>query len=529
MDKAFENGLRFNYTILHNFEQIKKKLKKKEMKEQSNLANVLPKISNNLNIMIKDHNSPNKYSNNQSVEKDCKNQLTAVTFKENNSIFYETNMRNNTYSQDMHKEVSTDHKMNQNNNYESKNNSIEENRYESPRGSGSKRDFFSPNKRSSIYVGRKESEDVKSLIDKEIMGKGNFYSKLKSDSIFRNLNIRKSSSIINSEFNLDNEDNDKSQYGRFQKMKMILQSNGDIHINDGDPNNEDPEKKENDMENIFFDLGLKKPKRKINIQIFTQKNRDNEEMKDLEPLIQKLENTDNDQKLKKAINDSPGSKKNNEKRNVLKSSPLKHPLVFSDFNKYGLFSGFKKQEMKTKYGLGVLRMNRFHKNKVYDNKNNAEDKKDNRSSISPKKDNRSSISPKKEKDKDKDKEKDKDKDREKEKASKRNKLPKIKEKLQVIYKENDDVYRTIRNLKNSTNLTLEDYQQKLIDVSKRFLDDENLKNLANKLKEITLISQLKDKVKYHKSVNRWETMVKNISRFIPEFLVEKLLPQTLNV
>lgn len=64
-----------------------------------------------------------------------------------------------------------------------------------------------------------------------------------------------------------------------------------------------------------------------------------------------------------------------------------------------------------------------------------------------------------------------------------------------------------------------------MNVAKKILDDENLKNLANRFKEITDMTQLKEKVKYHKSINRWEIMVKAISRFIPEFLVEKLKTQ----
>ena len=117
--------------------------------------------------------------------------------------------------------------------------------------------------------------------------------------------------------------------------------------------------------------------------------------------------------------------------------------------------------------------------------------------------------------------------RNKEKGKKNNKqkLPKIKQKLQNIYKINPTIEKNIRFLKNTNDLKLEDYQQKLMNIAKNFLEHDNLKDLATKLKEVTELSSLKDKIKYHKSINRWEIMVKAIHRFIPEYLVETLKKQ----
>jgi len=505
MDKAFETGLRFDFNIVHNFEQIKKKLREKERKEKNKNSIELPQIlGKSMNITTTD-----KYQNPfNSQEMEFKNELTYQNIKENTSTINEIsnfNPKNMTQSQDFHKDFSTDQNVIQNFN-ESKNVSVvgeNESYYKT-----SRKEFFSPNKKNSIK-NKRESDEIKLILEKDILGKStNAYNRLKSEAILRNFNKKKSSNQMLNELTQggDNDETNsinKSQYGRFFKMKQILRPQGENL--EEDYKQHENEGQDNDYETNFLDSGLKKPKRKIQIAIFTQKNKSNEETKDIEQFIKKLElnQEENDDNLKKTIKESQEIKnKSSEKRDDLKTSPLKHPLTFSDYNKYGLYSGFKKQQLKVEYGLKVVKRNNFQRNRIMDinNSRNLEEKK----SIN--------SSPKSLKNK-------------KEKKQNKQKLPKIKEKLQTIYKEDPDIIKSIRNLKHVTNLSLEDYQLKLIDVAKKILDDDNMKNLVNRFKDITDVSELKDKVKYHRSINRWEIMVKAISRFIPEFLVEKLKSQ----
>lgn len=81
--------------------------------------------------------------------------------------------------------------------------------------------------------------------------------------------------INNSE---NDENNNKLKYSRFSKIKRKLQTSyenkdEEIKINEN-------EQKETELENGFLELGLRKPKRKIQITIFTQKNTDNEFLND---------------------------------------------------------------------------------------------------------------------------------------------------------------------------------------------------------------------------------------------------------
>ena len=180
----------------------------------------------------------------------------------------------------------------------------------------------------------------------------------------------------------------------------------------------------------------------------------------------------------------------------LKYSPIKHIIVHSEYNKYGLYSGYKKHELKSKYGYSLLKKN----NRTDSSISQDEELVIKNNSKSPKNQNQ---------------------------KNKIFKLPKIKQKLKLIYKENPEINKKIIKLKNNRekDVNLEKYQLKLIDLGKRFLDDENLKNLANRFKEISDIAKVKEKEKYHKTPNRWELMVKTISRYLPEYLVDKLKSQ----
>jgi hypothetical protein len=225
--------------------------------------------------------------------------------------------------------------------------------------------------------------------------------------------------------------------------------------------------------------------------------------------MKKLQINKENEQNKKAENESSEKKaKANLKDIKAKYSPLKHPLVFPELNKYGLHSGYKKQEMKVKYGMTVHKKNSgFNKNRNSFLNNSAvagsqDDIKINSASNSPQKQNENN-----------------------DRSGKKEKLPKVKGKLQTVCKDDPELIKTIKSLKHINNLCLEEYQLKLIEVAKKILDNENLKNLVNKFKDISEISQKKDKVKYNKSNNRWEIMVKVISRYIPQFLVEKLKSQ----
>lgn len=386
-----------------------------------------------------------------------------------------------------------------------------------------KKEFLDPNnKRISMF--QKDSEDLKFVIDKEILGKGhNSYLRLKSESYLKSISRKKSPNFLLHESineSEKDENNNNSQYDRFCKTKQKLETPNEN--NEEEYKKIENEEKEVKIEDGFFELGLKKPKRKIQINIFTQKNKDNEELKELEQFMRKLENNEENELFKKTMNDTKEFKgKIDNKRDNLKTSPLKHPLVFPEFNKYGLYSGYKKQELKMKYGYTVLKMNQFNKKNLFESNDNLIESKDisitnnncfnNKLSQDDVTFKKKSPSPMQKDQNDK--------------KPKKQRLPKIKEKLQKIYKENPEILKTIKNLKNETNLSLEEYQLKLMDVARKFLDDENLKNLANRFKEITEISDLKEKVKFHRSINRWEIMVNSISKYIPEYLVEKLKSQ----
>ena len=113
----------------------------------------------------------------------------------------------------------------------------------------------------------------------------------------------------------------------------------------------------------------------------------------------------------------------------------------------------------------------------------------------------------------------------KKKKRKLSDVPQIKKKLAAIYKEDPNTIKNLKKLRERKELPLEDYQIKLIDVGKDILHDDNLKNLADKFKEIKEMSKLKERMRFHRSPNRWQIMTKNISRYIPEYLAEKLNAQ----
>jgi hypothetical protein len=112
-----------------------------------------------------------------------------------------------------------------------------------------------------------------------------------------------------------------------------------------------------------------------------------------------------------------------------------------------------------KYGHTVLRINKFHNNTNFD-LNNIINNKDNGSGNNIKikadmdiKEKSAKYPPKDEKDQ----------------KPKKQQLPKIREKLQIIYKENPEILQIIKNLKDQNNLTLEEYMLNLIDVAIKFL------------------------------------------------------------
>jgi hypothetical protein len=252
--------------------------------------------------------------------------------------------------------------------------------------------------------------------------------------------------------------------------------------------------------NADFFASLNKPKKKIQFKIFTEHNKNEEEIK----LFQ-----DNLKKLTKI--DSPLIKSKSPKRigRQISSTIYEfHPIIdeitppLVDAN--GRKTSYGKAHKRESYSNSVKRRNIFKKNKKFILE--KDEKKYNNSNVKTDANNN-----------------DKDDNGKK----KRLKLPKIKQKLQTIYKVNPTIEKNIRSLKNTNQLTgkLEDYQQKLMNIAKNFLDHDNLKDLATKLKEVTELSSLKDKIKYHRSLNRWEIMVKQIARFIPEYLVETLKAQ----
>jgi len=535
LDKAFETGLRFNFNIVHNFEQIKQKLNKKAnndiiSKPKNSLT--LPKIETRKLYLTKTENNNNfDYKSNDTQGE---NLITApniirINKKENCSeaFGYEiTNFKNTIiHSNELNNnKTQTSEKFFMNNELKTEYSHLateEQDSLKTP-----KKEFSSLNRLRFSHT-RKDSEDFKSNIDidKDLIDKAhNAYQSLKSETLLKSITKKKSSNLIINDLiyrsEID-ENNIQSHQDRFLKMKKpIPPTNEENNVveNDHKNKNEDIE-----AENGFFDFGLKKPKRKIQINIFTEKNKDNEELKVFEQLILKLNNNNNEDETRKKTMDQTQELKDKvkDKKDIWKTSPLKHPLVFPEFNKYGLFSGFKKQEMKKKYGYTVLKNNQFHKNRNVDLNNNIHmnfDDKSNRninnfmrtSQEDIKEKSASSSSPKNENDK----------------KSKKRKLPKIKEQLQFIYKVNPDIIKSIKSLKNETSLSLDEYQLKLMGVAKRILSDENLKNLANRFKEIAKITLMKEKVKSHnKSINRWEIMVNSISRYIPEFLVEKMKSQ----
>jgi len=438
---------------------------------------------------------------------EIKNAFSIANNKENNSVFNENhnnNFRRTNYSQDFHNnEQSTDNNLINNYN-ESKNASVIGNNEEI----FNKKTKIDMLKSHTLINNIKDPEELKALLEKEISGKSNLaHHKMKTENmLFKGFAKQRSSNQLLNQIThvSEAEESNKSQYDRFMKIKQRLRTPAENY----DEENKIPEiehKEDEEKESNMFDFDLKKPKRKIQIAIFTQKNFKDDEMHDLEPLMKRLEiNEENDEQKKQGTESLEKKGNNIDKDKKFKFFPLKHPLVFTDLNKYGLYSGYKKQDLKVKYGNTIMKKNsNFHKNRslVLNNSRSQEDIKNNSASNSQQKIN------------------------EKDKSGKNDKLPKIKGKLQTVYKDDPELIKTIKNLKHINNLTLEDYQLKLIEVAKKILDDENLKNLVNRFKDISAISQTKDKIKYHKSINRWEIMVKIISRYIPEFLVEKLKSQ----
>lgn len=497
MDEAFKTGMRFDFNIIHNFEKIKLKLRQKENKNQKKNSMNLPDIKQNYISQF----TLNKNFNSVEIG-ELKNELSSAYFKENNSVVNENinnnNLRRTINSQDFHNELSTDNNVINNYN-ESKNVSVIGENEETINHTKSKRDFL---KRSTLIQNTKDSNELKGLSEKDIISKTNIpYHRMKTENmLFKSFAKKKSSNQLLDQLThgSEAEEGNKSNYDRFFKRNQKLQTPAENY----DEENKIPEidQKEDEEPENYFEF-LRKPKRKIQIAIFTQKNIKEEEIQDLEPLMKKLEINDKNDEPKNAEIDSIEKKiKSIDKDKKFKHSPIKHPLVFPEFNKYGLYSGSKKQELKVNYAKNVLKKNsNFHKNRsLVMNNSNQEDIKNKSASDSPHKNGF---------------------------LDKSDKLPKIKGKLQAIYKEDTELLRTIRNLKHINKLTLEEYQLKLIDCAKKILDDENLKNLVDRFKDISELSQTKDKVKWHKSINRWEIMVKVISRYIPEFLVEKLKKQ----
>lgn len=481
-------------------------MKEKELKNTKKNVLSLPKIKpKNMSktSMNKDFNSADNFG-------ESKIELTNANLKDENNINNTTNYNNNfkrtNYSQEFHKELSTEQNLNNKNN-ESKNVSVIGENEESMNLTY-KKDII---KRHTLINNLKDPEELKALLDKEISGKSNHaYHRMKTENMFKNLsNCKSSNKLLNQiTHGSEGEESNKSHYDRFFKMKQKLQT----HAENYDEENKIPEieqKEDEEAEGNLFDFGLKKPKRKIQIAIFTQKNINDEEIHDLEPFMKRLEINEENEQNKSLENESADKKaKGNDKDKKAKYSPLKHPLVFPELNKYGLYSGYKKQEMKVKYGKTVLKKNSgFNKNRNSFFNNSACGSQDD-----IKVNNSTSNSPQK-------------KNENKDRSGKTEKLPKVKGKLQTVYKDDPELINKIKSLKHINNLSLEEYQLKLIEVAKKILDDENLKNLVNRFKDISDISQTKDKVKYHRSINRWEIMVKVISRYIPEFLVEKLKSQ----
>jgi len=497
MDKAFNTGMRFDFNIVHNFEKIKQKIKEKELKNAKKEALNLPKIGQNyMNGTI------NKNFNSIESIGEIKNELSSANLKDNVSVFNDNNnnFKRTIYSQDFHKELSTDQNINNYN--ESKNASIICDNEESM-NFATRKDF----KKQMLVKNVKDPEELKALLDKELLGsKSNqSYQRMKTEIMFKSISNQKSSNMLLNQNTLgaEVEESNKFQYDRFLKSKTKLET----HEENYDEENKIPEIENKEEEAAFnlFDSGLKKPKRKIQIAIFTQKNINVEEKQDLQTLMEKLElNDENNGNKKEDVKIDEKNAKGNDKNKKLTHLPLKHPLLFPEFNKYGMYSGFKKQELKVNYGMTVLKKNsNFYKNRSLNLNNSDGSQQDN-------KNNSTSNSPKKQNNKDK--------------SSKKEILPKIKGKL-LIFQDDPEIIKTIRALKHMNNLTLEEYQLKLIECGKKILDDDNLKNLVNRFKDITETTQTKNKIKYHKSINRWEIMVKVISRYIPEFLVEKLKSQ----
>lgn len=566
IEKAFETGLRFTFNIEQYYDKNKKKsqtqIKDNNLHKNAKNIVVLPKI-NKINGMDSDNFSKrlsieNNNNNNSAYVDTELNRITSMkevtksSFRKLNlspEKYEVINIENkyvlniNNETNNLEKEESSNFQQNSSKAFQNKNKNLYSNKklnLESIHDSTStdqnkleddeksfRRDIVGPVKKHSALINR-ETEEMKFLLDnKDFKFNNKQIQKMKTFSLSKAHSIMRRSYQTGESSNFENEENKTGE--RFSKLKSILGTkenfnnvnNNNNSINNSNNNHNQENNIENSEETVnsvknseenerksinnYDDFWLpKKPKRKIHIEIFTQKNRNHQEMKELDSLLKKFEdNTQKEEKERITNDDSEELKlKNKQKREVLESSPLKHPIQHSEYNKYGLYSGFKKQELKMKYGYNILK-----KKKLTTSKNKSFEAQKINSLSEERKEKSGSHSPKNVK------------------KSLKNKLPKIKEKLKVIYKEDPRIIKLIKNLKKINNLNLDEYQQKLMDVAKRFLDDDNLKILAGRFKEINEINQIKEKTKFHKSANRWEIMVKAISRYIPEFLVEKLKTQ----
>jgi hypothetical protein len=512
--------MRISFNVELNFEELKKKfeIKNRQSKFIKEKDYNLPALNNhyrntqtNINKRLS-YNSVNNFNesdeNNNNLNIINNNHEKRSSLNINNSSNQSVN---NSIENNLKRSIDRENNNSDSSNlFESKNGSIYSgnvNRSNEVMRKVSNKNFFNLNKKESI-----ENVEIKSFLEND---NKNGYNKKNSvrQSLLKQESIRKNPKWFNrisqsgsnislnySEKRSSNNTSPKKSPGKtwFRRDTNYNSNRQTVkEINEDDYCTTEYRIKPYEDKNAEFFASLNKPKRHLKFNIFTERNKNEEEIQELTKKISNIK-LDSPKISRRSMSPKKPKNKSNTKNEF---SPIVLEPSYPFIDEYGRKTRHGKAHSRESYSNSVKKRNRFKRNKRNEKKYikiNSIEKHDANNN-----------------------------DKDDNGRKRRQKLPKIKQKLQSIYKVNPTIEKNLRSLKNTNQLTgkLEDYQQKLMNIAKNFLNHDNLKDLGTKLKEVTELSSLKDKLKYHKSINRWEIMVKQISRFIPEYLVETLKAQ----